>query len=145
MERELDGQLKALTPYLLVSDIGFLLYWSLSLPLLFGWELIPGEWLFKDYSNPLTVAWNWSFFPLDILLSVSGLMGLRLGRKSHELGRPLLIVSLILTFCAGFMALCYWLIRWQFDLMWWLPNGFLMVWPLFFLPGLLRGQAGSRS
>lgn len=131
----------AMKPFLLITDIGFISYWALSLPLLLGWDLLPGEWLFKDYKNPLVVAWNWSFFPLDMVLSICGLLGLRLYSTGHPAWRPMLSFSLALTFCAGFMALCYWIIRLDFDLSWWLPNAFIMLWPLYFLPKIYQSKA----
>jgi hypothetical protein len=45
--------------------------------------------------------------------------------------------SLALTFCAGFMAICFWAIRLDFDPSWWGAYLFLTIWPLFFLPKLV--------
>ncbi|MCB9588029.1 MAG: DUF5360 family protein [Polyangiaceae bacterium] len=36
---------------------------------------VPADWLFRDYTDPNIVAWNWSFLPLDLLASVTGLSG----------------------------------------------------------------------
>jgi hypothetical protein len=38
--------------------------------------LIPRECLCEDYGNPIPVAWNWSGFPLNMLVSATGLTGL---------------------------------------------------------------------
>jgi hypothetical protein len=52
-------------------------------------------------------------------------------------------LSLALTSCSGLMAISFWAIRGDFDLSWWLPNLFLLVYPLFFLPGFLRSATGG--
>lgn len=54
--------------FFLVTDIGFILYWLSA-----GFSLIPENWAFKHHDHPFMIAWNWSFFPLDILISVTGL------------------------------------------------------------------------
>ena len=136
--------MRSMKPFLLVTDIGFLLYWGVSLPILLGVDLIPADWLFKDYDQPLVIAWNWSFFPLDMVLSICGLLSLRRHARGDPSWRPLAAFSLALTFCAGFMALCYWVIRADYDLAWWLPNLFLMTWPLYFLPRLHWGYADRK-
>ena len=54
--------LNRMRPFLLLTDIGFLLYWSVSVLVLAGVNLVPKEYLFNDYENPIVQAWNWSFF-----------------------------------------------------------------------------------
>lgn len=125
--------MKRMKPLLLLTDIGFILYWSLSLVILAGFQVVPPEWMFKDYENPLINAWNWSFFPLDMVLSVCGLLAVRLHAKGNSAWVSLAGFSLALTFCAGFMAVSFWAIRGDFDPVWWGMNLFLMVWPLFFV------------
>ena len=46
-------------------------------------------------------------------------------------------MSLSLTFCAGLMAISFWAIRGDFDPTWWGVNLALMIWPLFYLRGLI--------
>jgi hypothetical protein len=94
---------------------------------------IPSEWLFKNYDDPQIVAWNWSFFPIDILLSVTGLVALKLEKNGDQLWRAWALVSLTLTVCAGLMAISFWAFVGDFDIAWWLPNLFLMLWPLPFI------------
>ena len=134
----MTATLTRMRPFLLLTDIGFLLYWSVSLLVLVGINVVPKEYLFNDYENPIVQAWNWSFFPIDILLSVCGLLGLRLYAAGHGAGFPLLTFSLALTFCAGLMAIAYWTLRLEFDPLWWIPNLLLMAWPCIFLPKLWR-------
>ena len=123
---------------MLFTDIGMLLYWAITAAMALKLLDIPGDWLFKDYHDPRVIAWNWSFFPLDILLSVTGLAALRMESAGHPNWRIMAAISLTLTFCAGLMAIAYWLIVQDFDPSWWIPNLFLMLWPLPFLYRLMR-------
>lgn len=127
----------ALRAHLWITDLGFMAYW---LTVFSG--LLPPEWAYKDHSLPMMVAWNWSFAPLDLLASLSGLAALHLLRRGDPRGSLLLPVSLSLTFAAGLLALVFWALRGDFELGWWLPNVYLMLWPVW---GLARwwGQAGS--
>lgn len=120
--------------FLLLTDIGFLLYWGVTALHVAGVFHLPPDYLFKDYDNPLVFAWNWSFMPLDVTLSLAGLIGMALWRRGHPAAHVLVAFSLALTFCAGLMAIAFWAISGDFDLGWWLPNLFLMLWPLFYLP-----------
>ena len=139
----MDALVRRMRPFVLVTDVGFIAYWSVSLLILLGLEVVPRSWLFKDYDDPIIYAWNWSFFPLDMVLSVCGLLALRRHARGDPSWRGLAAFSLALTFCAGFMALCFWTIRLDFDVGWWGANLFLTVWPLFFLPRLARGEAAG--
>ncbi|WP_372629397.1 DUF5360 family protein [Cohnella sp.] len=124
-----------------LTDIGFILYWFVI------WmELIPPEYRYKDYDNEILAAWNVSFAPLDLLISATGLMSLGYLRAQNPAWRPLCIVSLVLTFCSGLQAIAFWAIRSDFDWMWWTPNLYLLLYPLFFLPALIRAsQSGSQG
>lgn len=117
--------------FFLLTDVGFILYWLVTLS-----GLIPPEYLFKDYHNPILSAWNWSFLPLDLLISATGLWSLRLFARGAN-WESAALVSLVLTFCSGLMALAFWTLRRDFDIAWWLPNLYLMLYPLFYLPSLL--------
>ena len=130
--------------YLLVLTDGlFLIYWALALLVLVDVVHIPPEYLYADSNEPKVVAWNWSFFPLDIAFSVFGLMAVRAARRGNPLWRPLTIISLVLTMTAGGMAVTYWAILGEFDPSWFLPNLALLVWPMFFLPGLCTDSAAA--
>jgi Family of unknown function (DUF5360) len=115
---------------LLVTDVGFILYWAITALVACGLLAVPPEWLFKDYHNPDIVAWNWSFMPLDLLASLSGLIAVRRALR-RQAWRNAALVSMTLTFCAGFMALSFWVVQGSFDVTWWVPNLFLMLWPPF--------------
>ncbi len=138
-----DPIMKRMKPLVLITDVSFILYWSVSLLILLGFEVVPQAWLFKDYDDPIIYAWNWSFFPLDMVLSVCGLLAIRRHAVGDPSWRGLAAFSLALTFCAGFMAICFWAIRCDFDPSWWGANLFLTIWPLFFLPKLIP-QAPAR-
>nr|WP_276957749.1 DUF5360 family protein [Allomeiothermus silvanus] len=95
--------------------------------------LVPLEWAFKDYADPTLVAWNWSFFPLDLLISANGLYAL--WRSSHDPDwRGWALVSLSLTLAAGLNGNSFWAIRGDFALAWWIPNLYLLLYPLYFIP-----------
>ena len=120
-----------------ITDFGMLTYWGITALMAIGIVSIPGEWLFKDYHDPRVMAWNWSFFPIDILLSVTGIWALRLEARGDERWRIWAAVSLTLTVCAGLMAISYWVLVSDFDPAWWIPNLFLMLWPLLYLYQLM--------
>jgi hypothetical protein len=120
---------------MLLTDLGFAAYWLVT-----ALGLIPESWLFKDYHDPLLMAWNWSFLPLDLLVSASGLAGLALVARRHRprlraAGRRLMLLSLAFTLCSGLMAIAFWAIRADFDPLWWSFNGFLLLYPI---PGIIR-------
>ena len=101
-------------------------------------HLIPEAYLFKDYNDPILAAWNWSFLPLDLFISITGPGSLYLMRQGNPMWRSLALISLVLTSCSGLQALAFWTLRADFDLVWWLPNLFLLLYPLFFIPTLLK-------
>lgn len=115
---------------LLAIDIGFILYW-----LLIALNLIPREWVFRNYDDPNVKAWNWSFLPLDIAASITGFLGIK-----DNGNRDLLIVSTTLTIVAGGMALAFWSMQGFFNLGWWLPNIFLFTSGLIILSRLINSR-----
>ncbi len=123
--------MKKLKYFFLIVDLGFILYWLITL-----FEFFPDEFLFKDYENPALVAWNWSFLPLDLAISSTGLLSLLLWKKGKGSWQNMARISLSLTFCSGLQAISFWVIRSDFDPAWWLPNLFLMIYPLFFISKL---------
>jgi len=126
---------------MLVTDVGMLIYWGITAAMALNLVSIPGEWLFKNYHDPTVIAWNWSFFPLDILFSITGLTALRLEQANDPNWKMMATVSLTLTVCAGLMAIAYWSFLQDFDPSWWIPNLFLMIWPVPYLYQLLRGKS----
>jgi hypothetical protein len=125
---------------LLITDIGFLSYWTLTALAAAGVLTIPAEYLYSDYHNPAVVAWNWSFMPLDVVLSMVGITAVTLQRRACASWRPLALVSLSLTICAGLMAISFWAMRGEFDWAWWTINLALVLWPLYFLPQLIKAD-----
>ncbi|MDH5160367.1 YvaD family protein [Heyndrickxia oleronia] len=125
--------MKLLRYFFWVTDVGFILYWTITFL-----HIIPDEYLFKDYKNPILSAWNWSFLPLDILISITGFTSLYLYKKGKSTWSKMAIVSLVLTSCSGLQAISFWVLRSDFDPSWWIPNLFLLIYPMFFLPGLFK-------
>lgn len=130
---------------LTTTDIAFLIYWTLAALLELGAIHIPKDMMYADYDNPRVAAWNWSFFPLDIIFSIMGLAAVRAARRGDPVWQPLAIISLVLTMTAGGMAVAYWTIMGEFFPGWFIANLILLVWPMFFLPSLIRGMAGQAS
>ncbi|MHB8062285.1 MAG: DUF5360 family protein [Ruminiclostridium sp.] len=127
--------MKYLKPFFLITDIGFILYWTIT-----AIHIIPAEYLFKDYFNPVVMVWNWSFLPLDLLISFTGLTSIYLYKKKNPIWSRLTLVSLVLTFCSGLMAIAFWAIKKDFDLIFWVMNLFPLIYPLFFIKSFLFGK-----
>ncbi|MFF4419016.1 DUF5360 family protein [Streptosporangium sp. NPDC001559] len=115
---------------MLLTDVGFLVYFSVT-----GLGLIPAAWAFADYTEPLMVSWNWSFLWIDLLASVTGLLSLHLLRRGASEAERLMLVSLVLTSASGLMAVAFWTLRGDFSLAWWIPNLYLLLFPL---PAIVR-------
>ena len=94
---------------------------------------MPPAWLFRDYADPMMKAWNLSFLPLDLLVSASGLLSVALQTRCPGSSRALLLLSLVATSISGLQAIAFWSLHHDFDLGWWAPNLFLMLWPVPFL------------
>jgi Family of unknown function (DUF5360) len=121
-----------------VTDVVFLAYWTMSLLEVFGVIEVPPSLMYKDYDIPMVIAWNWSFFPVDVIFSMSGLCAVILARRGDRRWLPIAIISLCFTFVAGLMAIGYWVLLQEFDPSWFLPNLALVIWPLFFIPRLIH-------
>lgn len=126
---------KKLKVQFLFTDIGFIVYWVVTF-----FTLIPQAYLYQDYSNELLVFWNWSFFPLDIFISITGIYSLYLHKRHDPRWSQMALISLTLTFCSGLQAIAFWIIKADYDLMWWIPNLYLLIYPLFFIPKLLKAS-----
>lgn len=71
---------RARTALMVATDVGFLVYGTLTLL-----HVLPSAWLFKDHDNPILLSWNGSFLPLDLLISISGLLAVALRRRGARL------------------------------------------------------------
>ncbi|GAA2208978.1 hypothetical protein GCM10009850_044360 [Nonomuraea monospora] len=114
---------------MLITDVALLLYWVVVFA-----GLIPPELAYQDYTNPILTDWNASFVLLDLAASLTGLATL----CATSSARPLMTVSLTLTSTAGLQAVAFWALRGDFTLAWWLPNLFLLLFPLPALVVLMR-------
>jgi hypothetical protein len=110
---------------MIATDAGFVAYWLITLA-----RVLPPEWLFKDYDNPILQSWNWSFLPLDLFVSASGFLALTAQRRGDARAAMLALVSLTLTSCSGLMAVAFWTLRADWSVAWWVPNLFLLLYPL---------------
>jgi hypothetical protein len=128
---------------LTITDMAFLAYWVLSALAAMGLLHLPASLMYDDYNNPRVVAWNWSFLPLDLAFSFSGLGAVMAARRGSPLWQPLALISLIVTIAAGGMAISYWTLLGEFDPSWFLANAALVIWPLAFLPGLICDLSAS--
>jgi hypothetical protein len=123
---------------LTVTDFAFLIYWAAAALHAGSVIQIPHDWLYANANEPRVVAWNWSFFPLDVAFSLTGLAAVRCARLGSGAWRPLALISLILTTVAGGMAVSYWVLLAEFDPFWIGANALLLIWPIPFLAGLVR-------
>jgi hypothetical protein len=120
-------------PFFAVSDSLMLLYWFIVTLDALGCLQVPEEHLYSNYHQPWMVVWNWSFLPLDLLMSLTGLLALRLCRQHVGAWYEVSLVSATLTFAAGFMAISYWTVAREFAWSWWIPNLALATWPIIYL------------
>lgn len=125
-------------PFFLFTDWAFIIYWVVTALAALKIVTIPPEYLFNGYEIPRVVAWNWSFFPLDIIFSLVGLRAVSLYKKGNPRWYEYALISLVLTFCAGLMAISYWALVGDFQLSWWIANLFLIVWPSWFLVKIIQ-------
>ncbi|MEV4373755.1 DUF5360 family protein [Nonomuraea sp. NPDC049637] len=117
--------LRATKALMVLTDLGFVAYFTIT-----GLGLIPPGWAFAGYADPLMADWNWSFLWIDLPASATGLTSLWLLRRRSPAGEPLMLVSLVLTAASGLMAIAFWTLRGDFSPAWWIPNLYLLLFPL---------------
>lgn len=108
------------------TEIAMLLYWILAGALFSDLISIDPSLMYSDYENPLVIAWNWSFFPIDIAFAIIGLTA-RFGVRAGQLRFKLELIAGVLMLCAGVMAVSYWTITCDFDPTWWGMNIWLII------------------
>lgn len=108
------------------TEILMVVYWIFATALVLGVISIDPNLMYSDYNNPLIVAWNWSFFPIDIAFAVIGLTA-KFGRFSAGRRLKLETIAATLMMCAGLMAVSFWIITGDFSLEWWAVNVWLIV------------------
>jgi len=122
-----------------LTEIAMLLYWALAAALVVGLIYIPPDYMYSDYENPLVVAWNWSFFPIDIAFALCGLWA-RFANLRPGLARNLSLIGATLMFCAGTMAISFWSVTGEFEPLWWGMNLWLVVLALWAIWSCLTQQ-----
>jgi fatty acid desaturase len=103
-----------------------LIYWILATALVLNLVDIDPALMYSDYENPLVVAWNWSFFPIDIAFASLGLYA-KYGRVERNRKFKFEVTAATLMVCAGLMAISYWIITGDFSPTWWAMNIWLIV------------------
>lgn len=124
------GLLRLTSFAMVVTDVGFLVYWLVAVT-----GVVPAAVWFAEHDDPRVAAWNWSFLPLDLAASATGLLAVRALRRGDPAAPPRLVASLSLTATAGGMAVAFWVLRGQWDPAWLVPNLALLLFPL---PALAR-------
>lgn len=115
---------------LTITEIGMLVYWLFAGLVAIGLIVVQPQLMYADYTDSAVIAWNWSFLPIDVLFAISGLSARYLPLNSL-LASKLEVFSLSLMFCAGLMAISYWVIVQFYDNLWWGLNIWLMVLPVY--------------
>lgn len=126
--------------FLLLVDLGFLAYWAITLL-----GLLPASWLYAHHDDPVMVAWNWSFLPLDLFVSATGLAALVLARRHDPRWFLPALVSLAFTSASGMNAIAFWALRGDLDLSWWAPNLVLLLAPWLFIARLWCDASAAPS
>jgi hypothetical protein len=129
---------RTLRAFLLIVDVGFIVYWLVS-----ALHLLPAAWLYAHHDDDVMVSWNWSFMPIDLLASAAGLSSMWVARRHDARWRLLAAVSLGATCGSGLNAIAFWALRREFEVGWWLPNLALMLLPLPLFVQLWRQPASS--
>lgn len=114
-----DDRLGCVKQIMLFTDLGFLAYWVAT-----------ALGVVSVGTDPFLQQWNWSFLGLDLVAIGLGLVSLIVMRRHRAIGERLMLVSLTATFAAGLMALNFYLVRCEFDPGWWIPNGWLVLFPV---------------
>lgn len=135
-----DRLLRVTMIAMVVTDLGFIAYWALIIT-----DALPPEAMFDEYTDPRVAAWNWSFLPLDVAASLTGIAAVRAVRGSRPAAPTLLALSLALTATAGGMAVAYFAHRGQADPGWLVPNLALLLFPLPLLVRLARTGRPARA
>jgi hypothetical protein len=108
-----------------ITEVLMILYWIFAGALVLGLISIDPSLMYSDYENPLVVAWNWSFFPIDIAFAGIGLFA-RFADISDVRKGMLETISATLMICAGLMAISYWVVTLDFNIVWWGLNIWLL-------------------
>lgn len=111
---------------LTITEGGMILYWIFASSVALELISVPPEYMYSDYANPTVVAWNWSFLPLDLTFALTGLYS-RYGKMTLSRQATLSTFSLSLMWCAGLMAVSFWVVVGSYDPFWWGINLWLVL------------------
>lgn len=123
---------KALVANFIVTSILFFSYWVVTI-------FFPSfrDSLFSDYANKDIASWNWSFLPLNFASVFFGFLSFTNIYHAAKASKCVGLVSMVLTFSSGLMAISFWVINGNNNLLFWLPNLYLIAWPIMFIPTLI--------
>ena len=109
-----------------ITELAMLAYWVLAGALVLKLISIDPALMYSDYENPLVIAWNWSFFPIDVAFAFAGLSA-RFGTFAEQTKFKLRTIGSVLMICAGVMAVSFWTITGDFNITWRGVNLWLIV------------------
>jgi hypothetical protein len=127
--------LKYLKRIFVITDVGFILYWAVT-----AIGVLPKEWAYHNYKNPIMISWNWSFFPLDMFISLSGFLCLYYYKKNNDKWRTWCLLSLVFTMSSGVQAISFWFLTNDYSIFWWVFNLYLIVYPILFIRKILKNE-----
>ncbi|MET8778696.1 DUF5360 family protein [Nocardia sp. NPDC004654] len=116
---------------MLWTDLGFLAYWVAT-----------ALGALSVGTDPFLRQWNWSFLGLDLAAIGIGLASLAVAGRQPALAERMMLVSLTATAAAGLMALNFYLVRCEFDPAWWIPNAWLLFFPIVAMTTMMVTSAG---
>ncbi|ATW47714.1 DUF5360 family protein [Streptomyces peucetius] len=127
---------------------GLLAHRTASLP-----ALVPARHAYEDHDDPVTNDWNHSSLPRDVTASAAGLAApylLRCGgtgrfARHRASWGPLMLVPLALTSTAGLQAVVLWALHGDWSVTWWVPERFLLLFPVPSVVLLMRQEAGAAA
>lgn len=115
-----------LRPITTITELLMLIYWILATALVLDIIDVDPALMYSDHENPLVVAWNWSFFPIDVAFASIGLYA-KYGDVEYNRKFKLEVTAAALMVCAGLMAISYWVITGDFSPTWWAMNLWLIT------------------
>ncbi|WP_067835851.1 DUF5360 family protein [Nocardia lijiangensis] len=115
---------------MLWTDLGFLAYWVAT-----------ALGALSVGTDPFLQQWNWSFLGLDLAAIGIGLASLAMAGRYPPVAERMMLVSLTATAAAGLMALNFYLVRCDFDPAWWIPNTWLLLFPVVAMITMMASSA----
>ncbi|WP_232371663.1 DUF5360 family protein [Leptospira ainazelensis] len=74
---------------------------------------------------------------MDLFVSITGFYSLYLRKRKRPEWERMALISLVLSSSSGLQAIAFWSFRTDFDPSWWIPNLYLLLYPIYFVYRLL--------